>query len=127
MIIVTVDDVKRIKGVDLISKFKNSGEDPAFYAQCRLNDYTKTIYREVSKHSVYAIPKNEDLTENQIEAIKDAVANLCIYYLSFGDTKALGNKDYNGNFIATVPDGILDDLRVCGLIIKGFGRRIRRW
>lgn len=127
MVTVTIDDVKRIKGVDLIAKFKDSGEDPAYYVQCRLNDYTKTIYREVNKHSTRAIPSDEYLTENQVEAIKDAVANLCIYYLSFGDTKALGNIDYNGNHIATVPDGILEDLRVCGLIVKRFGRRLCRW
>ena len=127
MVTVTIDDVKRIKGVDLIEKFKDSGEDPAYYAQCRLNDYTKTIYREVNKRSTCAVPSDEYLSENQVEAIKDAVANLSIYYLSYGDTKALGNKDYAGNHIDTVPEEILEDLRVCGLIVKRFGRSVLRW
>ena len=125
MIKITKDEFFEQTGIDLYNEFNNEDTDPVTLTDITLNRWSKILYDEINKNSIFPIPNDDKLTENQINKIKDVLVNLGLYYLNNGDIKALGCVDNNGNHIAAVPQVLIDDLRRnTGLIVRGFGRRV---
>lgn len=86
--------------------------------------WTKRVYNEMRKNSVRAIPKDEDLTENQVQTIKDAICEYGEYYLKNGDLyRQSGFDEERGKLLDAsdlekikFPTHIIDMLRASGLI-----------
>lgn len=93
--------------------------------------WTRRVYREMQKTSSRSIPKDEDLTENQVQTIKDAICEYGEYYLKNGDLyRQSGFDEERGKLLDAsdlekikFPTHILDMLRTSGLIRRSLSRR----
>lgn len=91
-------DVETDKEIELLSK-----------------EALRRITNEVNKRSIHNLDLTE-LTEYQLDALKEAVMDLISYLLKAGDVYSYDGNDGNGSRVALMPSFIIDDLHNAGII-----------
>ena len=130
MITITQQEFLEYTGINLEIELPDL-DDGSNKVDRTISLWTRRVYREMQKASSRPIPNDEELTENQIQAIKDAICEYGEYYLKNGDLYRLGGFDEDkGQLIQAseiekiqFPLVCLDILRTSGLIRRSLSRR----
>lgn len=130
MITITQQEFLEYTGINLEIELPDL-DDGSNKVDRTISLWAKRVYNEMRKNSVKPIPKDEDLTENQVQTIKDAICEYGEYYLKNGDLyRQSGFDEERGKLLDAsdlekikFPNHIIDMLRASGLIRRSLSRR----
>ena len=120
MITITAEDFKKIKGIDLIEELKSYGVGEESMVEITLNNWTKTVYNHIRSKSRRPMPKDSNLSQLQLETLKEVICDVGIYAMNVGDPISYGNEDEQGRLRSSVPHESTEKLKNCGLIRTTF-------
>lgn len=130
MITITQQEFLEYTGINLEIELPDL-DDGSNKVDRTISLWAKRVYNEMRKNSVKPISKDEDLTENQVQTIKDAICEYGEYYLKNGDLyRQSGFDEERGKLLDAsdlekikFPNHIIDMLRASGLIRRSLSRR----
>ncbi len=131
MITITQQEFLEYTGINLEIELPDL-DDGSNKVDRTISLWTRRVYREMQKASSRPIPKDEELTETQEQAIKEAICEYGEYYLKNGDLyRQSGFNEDKGKLIDAsdlekikFPTQILDILRTSGLIRRNLSPRV---
>ncbi len=130
MITITQEEFLKFSGINLASELL-SLDDDSNKAGRTIKLWTNRVY-DAMRASTRSIPKDEQLSDFQIESIKDAICEYGMYYLKNGDLYRQSGFDEDKGKLADATDIerirfpaiCVDYLRRAGLIKRGIGRSV---
>lgn len=131
MVKVDINEFLDFTGINLDSELE-SQDDDINKSLRQLERWARIVYRETNRRSLRPIPSKNDLTEIQINAIKEAICEYGAYELHNRDLFRVSGYDRNTNTMINIndlnkarfPEHITDILHQVGLIKKSMGVRI---
>jgi len=116
MILITQNDFTERTGQDLASDFRECGITNDRLADARILGWEKYVYKTASR---FRNCINDNLNQNQIECVKDAVVNYGLTCLMKGELHIMGeSKD-----LTDATNEIISTLKQYGIIRNGFKGR----
>lgn len=134
MITITKDEFLEYSGINLDAEIPGL-DDETRKVERTIELWTKRVYLEANRNSIRPIPTDDKLTEQQKQAIKDAICEYGMYYFRNGDLyRQSGFSEDKGQLINTkelekirFPKICLDILKQQGLIRRSFGRKFNSY